>query len=534
MKRIAWGLTIGWLCFAGAARASHDPFARGFDLVPVKPTAALLSGIALEGAELPAAKSFRFALLLDPNLGVLALRRGDEKLGDLIPFRQDLHLLAAYQLHRRVELAADLPLTAYQAHNFGLLAEQGLPENPPASFGLGSVRLLPRFALLDHRFPIPLAAVVELRLPAPSSRDFTGDSGLVFAPRLAVQKHLGELTLIGNLGYRLRSYHTQFLNLFLGNEFTLGAGAIWGLPDWQGKLTQVKAVVETQLATATEAPFTFSDSDSLKTPWELLLGIRGKVRGNWGVELNLGRGLAIQTGYGRETFRAMFALRYDYEHHDRDGDGLADEVDGCPDVPEDLDGFQDSDGCPEEDNDRDGVPDREDGCPMDPGPKEYDGCPDRDQDQIPDNVDKCPDQPGPAEDHGCPSAEPPVVLESDRIRVRGEILFESGEATIQPASYKMLDEVYKVLAENPEVGPVLIEGHTDNRGPKAYNQDLSERRAKSVAGYLVKKGIAKQRLKSKGYGFDRPVADNDTPLGRAKNRRTEFKLVGEEKEAEKK
>jgi hypothetical protein len=89
----------------------------------------------------------------------------------------------------------------------------------------------------------------------------------------------------------------------------------------------------------------------------------------------------------------------------------------------------------------------------------------------------------------------------------------------------MLDEVYKVLKDHPEVGPVRVEGHTDNRGSRSYNLDLSNRRAKSVMEYLNKKGVAPKRLKFRGYGFDKPVATNATPLGRAKNRRVEFNLL---------
>jgi OOP family OmpA-OmpF porin len=224
----------------------------------------------------------------------------------------------------------------------------------------------------------------------------------------------------------------------------------------------------------------------------------------------------------------MLGVRYERERRDRDGDGVPDTDDQCPDIKEDLDGFQDEDGCPEGDNDGDHVPDVEDGCPMEKGPREYDGCPDRDGDQIPDNVDKCPDEPGDPQAEGCPENAPAVELESERIRIRGNIMFETGEAIIQKQSYKLLDDVAKVLNENPQIGPVLIEGHTDDRGSSAYNQNLSDRRAKAVADYLVGKNVKRKRLRSRGFGEEKPIADNETPLGRAKNRRTEFKLVKDE------
>ena len=92
---------------------------------------------------------------------------------------------------------------------------------------------------------------------------------------------------------------------------------------------------------------------------------------------------------------------------DRDGDGILDTVDKCPDEPEDADGFQDDDGCPDPDNDGDGVLDKDDKCPMEPGPATNQGCPllDRDGDGFTDDVDKCPDQPGIAENQGCPDVD---------------------------------------------------------------------------------------------------------------------------------
>jgi outer membrane protein OmpA-like peptidoglycan-associated protein len=92
---------------------------------------------------------------------------------------------------------------------------------------------------------------------------------------------------------------------------------------------------------------------------------------------------------------------------DTDGDGIPDDIDRCPLDPEDKDGFQDEDGCPDPDNDGDGIVDRADACPNDPGPLENRGCPimDRDGDGVVDSEDRCPDVPGPKENGGCPDAD---------------------------------------------------------------------------------------------------------------------------------
>jgi hypothetical protein len=294
--------------------------------------------------------------------------------------------MGAYQLHPRIELGIDFPITIYQAGNFGILTAQGFNDSGIAAAGLGDLRVVPRVIILDpDDVYVGLAVVPEIRLPTGDSSSFLGAVGVLFAPRLAAEIPVGPVRVIGNLGYRLRPNHAQYLNLFVQNEFTLGAGAMVSLPDI-GKVTDIKVMGEMHLATPVEAPFTFDKADSLKTPWELLAGIRGRLQSSrWGAEVYLARGLGLQTGYGRETFRALFGVRYDFEFYDRDGDRVPDDTDACPEQAEDHDGFQDADGCPEPDNDGDGIPDNEDACPMEPGPREYDGCPDRDGDEIPDN-----------------------------------------------------------------------------------------------------------------------------------------------------
>jgi OmpA-OmpF porin, OOP family len=520
------------LLAVSAAGQTIDPFtARGIDLVPNKFTPAMESGLALEGGELQTTKSFLLQAMLDFNIGILAAKNGDQRLGDLMPFRTDLHLLGAYQLHSRVELAADLPLTVVQIHNFGLLSAQGFPLDPPRAVGLGAPRLMGRFQIIKQsEFPIVgLAAVLEARLPIGDSFSFLSDRGFVFAPRLAIERVIGPVRLLANLGWRLRTAPGRFLNLYVGHEFTLGGGAVIDLPSF-GRFQNNQLLGEIHVATPAEAPFTFTEAEALKTPFELLVGARTQFAGHWGAQLAVGKGLG-SNGYGRETLRITLALTYQHiADPDDDDDGIPNRIDACPDKAEDKDGIEDDDGCPEArepDRDGDGVPDRVDACPDVPGPQEYDGCPDRDGDQIPDNVDKCPDEPGPPQLQGCPppEEEEQVVLESERIRINNQILFEFGSDRIDPRSYKLLDEVAQVLTKNPDVGPVLIEGHTDNVGTREYNLSLSKRRAHSVEKYLTGKGIAATRLRSDGFGFDRPVAPNDTPLNRAKNRRTEFKLL---------
>jgi outer membrane protein OmpA-like peptidoglycan-associated protein len=230
---------------------------------------------------------------------------------------------------------------------------------------------------------------------------------------------------------------------------------------------------------------------------------------------------------------------------DRDNDGLTDDEDQCPDLPgpANLDGCPDSDGdhisdkndacplvpglaqfngCP--DSDGDGIPDNKDRCPYQAGTADNQGCApaDRDNDGVSDAEDRCPDVAGPASNQGCPEIRKEVLLQVDK--AAKAVFFETGKSTLKKISYKPLDEVAKILKEDPSLY-ADIEGHTDNVQPKTYtNMELSQKRADAVRDYLVSKGVDASRLTSQGFGETKPVASNDSPAGRAQNRRTVIKL----------
>jgi len=212
---------------------------------------------------------------------------------------------------------------------------------------------------------------------------------------------------------------------------------------------------------------------------------------------------------------------------DTDGDTLTDSVDSCVLEAEDVDGYLDEDGCPDVDNDLDGVLDADDACkdePEDPdGFKDEDGCPDNDNDEdtVPDLQDQCPNEPGSAvkEPIGCPSKL--VEVTCKEVKIKQQIHFEYNKATIRSESYPVLDAVVEVLKLNPKI-KIEVQGHTDNRGSKWYNKNLSDKRANSVKMYLVSHGIEPSRLSSHGYGLERPIVPNDSDHNRALNRRVQF------------
>ena len=233
----------------------------------------------------------------------------------------------------------------------------------------------------------------------------------------------------------------------------------------------------------------------------------------------------VTIGQAAEAPKATPVVIEKLEPKDTDGDGIPDDIDRCPLDPEDKDGFQDEDGCPDPDNDNDGIVDAMDACPNNPGPLENHGCPDMDSDGdgIPDRLDKCPYEPGPPPD-GCPKKYALLAVKKDRIEIKQQVKYQTGKFKVLPASYTLRNEVVQVLNDYPKMR-VRIEGHTDNVGGESFNLKLSQRRAESVREYLVGKGIAEDRLEAAGYGLTRPIASNRTAKGRAQNRRTEFQIV---------
>ena len=146
--------------------------------------------------------------------------------------------------------------------------------------------------------------------------------------------------------------------------------------------------------------------------------------------------------------------------------------------------------------------------------------PDRDGDGVPDDVDRCPDVAGTLADHGCPAYKK-LVVQPDKLELKERLFFDWNQATIQPESHPALDEVVQALKDNKGF-KVEVQGHASSEGTNDHNQDLSERRAEAVLDYLAAHGIAKERLSRKGFSSSVPADTNTTVAGRENNRRVEF------------
>jgi len=249
---------------------------------------------------------------------------------------------------------------------------------------------------------------------------------------------------------------------------------------------------------------------------------------------------------------------------DSDKDGIPNRKDACPDEPEDKDGFEDEDGCPDRDNDKDGVEDSVDQCPMEAEDKDTwqdeDGCPDidNDGDGFFDVDDDCPldaeDKDGYEDRDGCPELDNdgdgfldpddrcptaaevfnsyldsdgcPDEIPGDLVEFAGAIpaiQFQVGSARLKGSALPILNKAAGALRRYPDL-QVEIAGHASNEGSAESNLRLSQDRTQTVREYLIVKGIDPERLIARGYGETRPVASNDTQEGRIANRRVEFKL----------
>lgn len=158
---------------------------------------------------------------------------------------------------------------------------------------------------------------------------------------------------------------------------------------------------------------------------------------------------------------------------------------------------------------------------------------DEDDDGVFDRRDRCPDTPAntPVEHHGCPlpqypaSVKPAEPVQSEVVTLSdaNDVLFAFNKSDLTPAARSELDSLMAKL-QNADVVSIKVVGHTDSVGSDAYNQALSERRASSVADYLLSQGLAPNKLTSEGKGESEPIADNESEEGRAKNRRVELHI----------
>jgi OOP family OmpA-OmpF porin len=288
--------------------------------------------------------------------------------------------------------------------------------------GVGDIGLHAKIRFLDtSRFPIGLAVVGSVYIPAGYDKlRWLGEGKVTPRGMVILDKEIGPLRLAGNVGYILRSDRKVFTD-------SGDASASPAVPGTGGQVA-VKGEVPFGAAIAIAlAPNRFDligevfgsaplDGSNYQ-PLEAIGALKVYLARNSFFLLGGGAGLAGKKA-ANPDIRAFIGIVFEPNIGDRDGDGIKDDVDKCPDEPEDKDGFEDLDGCPDPDNDRDGILDVDDKCPNEPedkdGVEDQDGCPERDEndrdgDGITDDVDKCPDDPEDRDffedEDGCPELD---------------------------------------------------------------------------------------------------------------------------------
>ena len=467
---------------------------------------------------------FSLGLWLSYGHNPLVRVADDDVVRQIVGHQLALDLTASYAFSTWFELGLHVPL-AY------------LSGDDASEAALGDVRLLPKFRFLsDSKDGIGLALLLDARLPSHTSGFYGGARLPALAPRLLLDHRFG---LSGfragiDVGVLIRKA-TEYRNVTAGSELVAGIGLGYR---FDGGQSPVELMLDVRNAVG------LTETDREEVALEGLLGLGVDASREW--KIHAAGGLGLLQGFGVPTARAIVGVRWEPSPNDPDRDGVrspaqkegalvseeraqdepkgsadGDEddpgasvdavddaareaairggYDACPDLPEDFDGVEDEDGCPEGDRDGDGVLDYLDRCPNEAetinGFEDDDGCEDE----------------GPAQ----------IVIEEGRLTILETIRFEPNSSKIDKSSHRIMDQIVLTLRKHREIN-IAIGGHTDSTGPRAFNKRLSRDRARSVRQYLLGRGIPPARLSARGFGPDQPIADNDSEQGRSKNRRVEF------------
>ena len=474
---------------------------------------------------------------------------GSDDLGVVVSHQLTTHMLLSAEMLRAVKADVDMPFTASQS------GQSPASLRSPSGAALNDVRLGLRWAGIQQRGALPAAAIgVDVWLPSGSESNFAG-AGVVryggFVLAGSDFDHVGWRAMIGR-----RRSDAREGEFGLGSDVVFGSGVVWRSGAWQvgpevfgstavgggslaftARTTGLEAIAGARYRAGpvtvglAAGPGFFK---SAGTPaWRIVVGaqlaLEREAAATPTAGQSAGRPATPQDDHSaRDGACSVPTPPMTVVLADRDGDGVPDTADACPDRVGERDGPRA--GCPA-DRDEDGAIDVVDACPEQAGGRSADpgkdGCPpDTDGDGITDSEDACPRErgerdPDPAKS-GCPTA---VRVTGNQIVVTQNVNFARGSADLDAASEPVLMQVAQVLHDHPEIVRIAVDGHTDPRGTDRANLALSRRRAIAVVRWLVSRGVDERRLEARGFGARRPVADNKTPEGQAKNRRVEFLIL---------
>jgi outer membrane protein OmpA-like peptidoglycan-associated protein len=482
----------------------------------------------------------------------------------LVKHRVESHLAAGLGLYNLLDVGFQLPIIWHQQASFPAYNMDSVAT--PDTIGVGNLLTFVKLrAPIKKKVPIALALTLPLYFPTGNEEAYMGYDGWGFAPTIAFSARIKAVLLALNVGYLLQPENSLW-GTTDDDKLTMGLGVAYA-PE-KGR---IEAGLEATCMTNVFDMF----GKVRETQAEIGAGLKIRIKD---FKLILGAGKGLVSGFMTPNFRFFVGLEYSRKPDpDKDKDGIPNLSDSCPTSPEDMDGFQDQDGCPDPDNDEDRIPDKADSCPNEPEDldtfADQDGCPDpdNDNDAIPDPADQCPNQ---AEDFdkfqdedGCPELDndgdgipdekdkcpneketfndyqdedgcPDKKLaelskEARKIEILDKVHFKFMSAELDPTSFPLLDQVVQILKDNPHVRFVQVEGHTDKTGAYQFNLQLSQERAQSVVNYLVSKGVESNRLRAQGYGDTRRIDYRSGPEANLNNRRVEFNVLKLEEPAPK-
>jgi hypothetical protein len=364
--------------------------------------------LTVEGAEVPEHKRLSFGLTLNYQRHPYSTFTTGTTEGTSYPIEHQTtgELLAAIGLFERFQLGVGVPYTFYLSGDIvdrmGVPTTQRLTEN-----GIGDTRIEAKaqLATLGEDEQYSIAASAGITLPTSKAVDrpyYLGDKSVTGRIKAIGQAQLGPVRAAANLGLLFRGVSSNFATS-VGNQLLYGLAAAYELDN------RIEVILEAHGRSGLNE---FAEFYTDVNPFEIDAAVRWGVTSMWSVMGGGGKG--IGNGVGAPQTRLFVGAQFNPDFRDRDHDGVYDIDDKCPDQPEDRDGFNDKDGCPDLDNDNDGIPDAQDKCANDAEDLDQvddeDGCPDPDNDKdgVPDLNDPCPnaaeDGKGKRPKDGCPSS----------------------------------------------------------------------------------------------------------------------------------
>jgi hypothetical protein len=362
--------------------------AQGFELNRFHAPPVMNDGLGLAGADTPGHLQLDVQLYADYAHNPLVLDLATGASYAVVSEQLALHAAVALGLSRRAAVFAGVPINLMMLGDdppAGILTRLPRPEGA----GLGDAYVGARARLVgDPDSKLLFAVQASLFMPLASvngSQHYSGDESVSLDQKLLLQANLGRFRLRTSIGLRVRP-HVSLPAIKVGDEFTFGGGVEYAPGNRALRV----------LAELSGASFLNELGGRPQTPLDLLVGV--KYLHPKGVAAGVGAGPGLNAGLGTPAWRVLvtLGLTRSLKSLDADGDGVVDTADACPREKEDLDGFQDQDGCPDADNDADGLPDTLDKCPNTAedgdGVADQDGCPDPDDDQdgVLDVDDRCP------------------------------------------------------------------------------------------------------------------------------------------------